>query len=211
MVAPGGAVSYKAACLNGSAFTANYYEGTACAGAVIHAQPVAWAAGCTGDASGRATLAATCVAGSYPTPARAINTFFYGEPAACPLAPGAHFAGVVSVPLGCLTPPASPTSYLYGCDARNVTATPFTGAGCKGKPLGPPVALGPLGCADKTDGAAFTACGGAPAPPAPAQGLRAAAPAPAAAQGAVGSAVAAGLTRANELARAAAAAHTRTA
>ena len=204
IAAPDNSISYKVACINASAFSANYYHGLSCAGAIFHAQPVVWEAGCTGTPDGAATTSAVCVAGAYTPPARAINTFFYTKPAACPVAADARFSGVVSVPLGCLTPAGSPTSYLYGCDKSNVTATPFAGAGCVGKPKSPPFAIGPLGCEDKADGASFTVCDGAP--PAPAKGLLRA-PAPAAAsRDAVGDAVAAGLARATELLRAGAAA-----
>ena len=52
LVAADQTVSYKAACLNASAFAANYYRGASCAGAVIHAEPVAWNPECSGAAGG---------------------------------------------------------------------------------------------------------------------------------------------------------------
>ena len=120
-----------------------------------------------GSSDGKSTFESVCTAGTYKPSAANINTFFYADAHACPIADPLLYSGVVAVPKLChaAEDPATKVSYLYGCDTANVTATPYSTRSCTGKPSGPPFPIGELGCAlpsgDKAT-ASYTACGATP-------------------------------------------------
>lgn len=202
-------ISFFVTCINASAFDVDYFEGFECSGPVIHTASASWGSGCQGSSDGKSTYnLPVCTPGSYTPASNTVNTFVYSSEHTCPLEDPSLFSAVVSIPKKCHAGGgAADGFFLYGCDKENVTAVPYSKPDCSGKPSGPPIAIGALGCADPRapdTSASFTTCGAVPtASTAAAAGAAAAVPSFGAATSddTVGAAVAAGVARALETIR----------
>ena len=218
----GSPVSYRIACVNATAFRADYFAGSGCKGGVVHSGDAAWPAGCVpgsgGGGGGAQSTVTVCKSGSYVAPADGINTYVVGPPDECPLQNTEVYA-VSSISKSCHAiagggggadggAGGGAGSVQYGCNKANVTGTAYASRDCSGPALETSPVM-PLGCSASTAKGGlptYTTCSNKP----PAATVARPAASAAATSGGVGdgdavhAAVLAGAARAAEIAAAAA-------
>ena len=121
----GSPISYSVACINATAFRADYFNGVSCGGGAIHSAVSSWPAGCVAGAGGGPSTRSGCTHGSYTPPAGAINIYSFAPPNVCPLQ-SKRFIAVGSLAKACHANPGGGViqSFEYACNAANVTGVP---------------------------------------------------------------------------------------